>query len=277
MRLDCGGWPRTPFTCRLVRVHARVANGPQVCPVGSAAPLSVGPNNYTTGGPVTQRSAQVPCTLGQTCSGGVMTPCAPGWSTLASNVHTCVRCAPGRWCAGGVPMLACGDATVFCADPALPPVNVSAGFYSAGGDSSGTATSQMPCDQGYFCVGGARIACPAGQFGCSTHTISPMCNGPCFEGYHCPPGSVSAMAVTCGSVGVFCPMGSAAPTNVTAGYYSVGGALVTTRWDQMICEAGFYCLAGVKYRCVFCKLCWLVEPRVYPVQVFFVYRCSLFT
>ena len=50
---------------------------------------------------------------------------------------------------------------------------------------------------------------------------------------------------------VFCPKGSGLPTGVQAGYYTIGGneTTNTTRVDETICETGYFCEQGMKFRC----------------------------
>jgi hypothetical protein len=43
--------------------------------------------------------------------------------------------------------------------------------------------------------------------------------------------------------------GSAKPIAASPGYYTTGGASTTVRDSQVRCEAGSYCVAGVKYAC----------------------------
>jgi hypothetical protein len=43
--------------------------------------------------------------------------------------------------------------------------------------------------------------------------------------------------------------GSAKPMEASPGYYTSGGASTTIRDSQVRCEAGSYCVAGVKYAC----------------------------
>jgi hypothetical protein len=82
----------------------------------------------------------------------------------------------------------------------------------------------------------------------------------CMEGYYCP--SASTQQYQCGNPGVFCPTGSGSPSVVTEGFYSISksnmdlrGIVLSeerrqlTRSGQLICEAGFYCLGGIRREC----------------------------
>ena len=75
---------------------------------------------------------------------------------------------------------------------------------------------------------------------------------------------------------VFCPKGSGLPTGVQAGYYTIGGneTTNTTRVDETICETGYFCEQGMKFRCPPGKvwidarpndrvLLWLLPCRAY--------------
>ena len=50
---------------------------------------------------------------------------------------------------------------------------------------------------------------------------------------------------------VFCPKGSGLPTGVQYGYYTIGGNETTnkTRVSETICETGYFCEQGMKFRC----------------------------
>jgi hypothetical protein len=58
---------------------------------------------------------------------------------------------------------------------------------------------------------------------------------------------------------VFCPEGSVSPTPVSNGHYTIGATSqpghyqtnedAATRYSQVLCEPGSYCVDGVKYPC----------------------------
>ena len=84
-----------------------------------------------------------------------------------------------------------------------------------------------------------------------------MCEGECTPGYYCPAGSTTNDAVTCGGASFYCGVGDGAPTSVSTGYYSVGPAGTDApddgdaqhRTGQRPCEAGWYCVGGVRTQC----------------------------
>jgi len=71
----------------------------------------------------------------------------------------------------------------------------------------------------------------------------------CHEGYWCPNASVTGKERECGGAGVYCPWGSAEPVKVRPGYYSTGGSGPTTRTGERECEAGSFCVRGVRRKC----------------------------
>ena len=89
-----------------------------------------------------------------------------------------------------------------------------------------TRTGQAPCEQGYYCVGGAKIECGSGDYD--------------------EDGRVDGM-------GVFCSARVSEPTFVQTGYYSTGyGNLTsegTTRTGEEQCDKGYYAVDGVRAAC----------------------------
>ena len=86
--------------------------------------------------------------------------------------------------------------------------------------------------------------CPGGSFGNRTGLSSPNCSGVCAVGYWCPPYSVTAKQVPCGSASLYCPAKSSAPVAVSSGYYSTAD-----QSSQERCNAGSYCSGGVQSPC----------------------------
>lgn len=95
--------------------------------------------------------------------------------------------------------------------------------------------------------GSSGVAAAADAFWCRASV--------CAEGYFCPRGSVTAKQRECGGPHVYCPWGSASPVAVPPGYYSAGGGEGsggghgTTRTHAHRCEAGAYCVRGVRRPC----------------------------
>eukprot|EP01041_Mallomonas_annulata_P009845 gene9845-20480_t len=82
---------------------------------------------------------------------------------------------------------------------------------------------------------------------------------PCTPGFYCTQGSTMANRHVCGSPAFYCSVGSSLPTPVSDGYYTIGPFSLPsmpqvaednfTRWDQRICEPGYWCLHGVRTAC----------------------------
>ncbi len=65
-----------------------------------------------------------------------------------------------------------------------------------------------------------------------------------------PSASTSATMNQCGASDKYCPGGSGSATPVPIGSYSTPTtANVTLRTGVAVCEAGFYCITGVRYTC----------------------------
>ena len=202
------------------------------CPTGSAAPRVVDVGFYSTGPlPIENddgltRSAQKECPRGSFCSKGVKRFCPPGTYGLTRGLSTeaCTAlCPPGHF-----------------------------------------------CPEGSF--NGTFQRCPAGRYGATSGLHDSSCSGPCAPGFYCPEGSTRAEEVACGlrvesrrywrpspeaegvDVGaddndaVFCPEGSAAPLVALPGHFTRGGNR-TTRFDQLLCPPGSYCVDGRIFDC----------------------------
>ena len=116
----------------------------------------------------------------------------------------------------------------------------------------------MPCEPGFFCVGGVRRSCPEGKFATEAGSVqcSVLPNGryldsndndqPCEPGYYCQDG----VRYECGSPNLYCPDESmVSPLVVAAGYYSTGGNTVNTSTAVNVCERGYFCQDGVRQAC----------------------------
>lgn len=117
-------------------------------------------------------------------------------------------------------------------------------------NTSLTRYQQFPCEPGYFCQEGVRYLCPAGYYGNLNQETRSTCSGRCLAGYFCPPGSVSNRQYPCGAAHLICPEGSPEPTVVPAGYYTQEDLDDIHRYQQYICEPGYYCPGdGRRYPC----------------------------
>ena len=76
-----------------------------------------------------------------------------------------------------------------------------------------------------------------------------------FPRYYCPTRSTDPDTYPCTDRAYFCPAGAASPTAVRSGYYSVqtadgsGTCPDGQLCSERECDAGHYCVSGVKYAC----------------------------
>ena len=248
------------------------------CPTESPARLKVDLGFYST--PEvhddTTRSTQTICGTGTYCENARRYPCPAGRFGTTMGLHSanCSDICPvGNYCPlsspdpilcpagtyGNTTGLSTSDCTGLCQP----------GYYCPAGS---TVATQIPCAPGIY----------GAEAGLGTKECSPLCEGigagapnatssdgtkfcmsrDCAAGYYCPIASTSATQQPCGSASVFCPPSSALPTPVSPGYYTVGplsapenmqvtgpGSDESIRFSQKICEPGFYCISGVRYRC----------------------------
>ena len=227
------------------------------------------------------------CPLGHYCIDARIYSCPKGryGDSLGIVDSDCSGpCDPGYYCPSvgsfNPKQYKCGNASVYCPRGSYEPQPVHEGFYcDFSGDSQGadklyssgnkpTCSLEVPCEPGYYCSGGNRIACPAGRFGWRFGMTSAECTGSCAAGYYCPstllpqlntpawtvwPGKpqTSSFDYECGGVGWYCPVGSPFPQKVGGGNYTTGGNALTnaTRRDQAVCEKGFFCEDGLIQPC----------------------------
>jgi hypothetical protein len=238
------------------------------------------PGFYTvpgTGLDTKNQEAQVACQPGQYCSDGVAAPCPAGTygATTALPSAACSGpCAAGYVCpvASTTPThTPCGGIGVYCPEGSAIGVPAAPGEFTEG-PSPATRTGVLPCPSGSYCVGGMRLPCEGGTFGCADRLSSASCNGPCTAGFFCPAGSVSSQQATCGgnasspnAASYFCPLGAAAALRVGAGNYSTGSAddAPHRRTGQAVCPPGRYCAGGVSVRAPVCDMRACACVRVY--------------
>jgi len=218
------------------------------CPAGSAAPIAVSSGYYTvgpdySGGNPLTRTAQKLCEPGHYCVDGVQRPCPAGRFGMSAGLAS-----PG--CSGTCPE----------------------GYFCPEGSSNATSRP-----------------CPAGRYGSSAGLTDGSCSGLCAPGHYCPAGSSSPQQMPCAFLtparaedagsgfrtyltandstptsivyvnnmpmrvlsepnSVFCPMGSILPIRPLPGYFTAGGG-TTTRYKQIPCTLGSYCVNGVVHNC----------------------------
>jgi len=217
----------------------------------------------------------------------VCTSCEGGRFSNGTNSHDCFECHEGYFCpAASVEGIPCGQASLFCAAGSAVPTSVQRGYYSAPLAVPGDfRTSQLPCEAGYQCIAGERVACGNDTFSaqnasssctdcsvcapgkfveeecsavfdrvcedCEPGTFSDAQNSghcqPCPAGFFCNRGS--AEPVACGGASLYCPANSSSPLSVSAGSYGIGGNTSITQTEQVLCEPGFYCSGGVRFPC----------------------------
>lgn len=171
-------------------------------------------------------------------------------------------CAEGYYCpetSTSATQAVCGSPAVYCPIGSETPTPVSLGHYTIGklsrqgemqsAEDGSTRFWQAPCENGFSCVGGVKMRCPAGRFGAHPVEADFSCTGLCDPGFYCKEASSSRNQNPCGNVSVYCPEGSSSPHVVPPAYYSVNGT-DSTRSAIVHCPPGHYCTAGIKRPCV---------------------------
>ena len=204
---------------------------------------------------LSQRTGMAWCTPGSYCVSGLRYACSAGKYGSAANLSdpNCNgQCSAGHYCpANSTSSTAapCGNVTVYCPTGSSLPSSVLAGYYSVGGGTVATQTAQVMCEPGSFCVGGLKYLCPAGTFSAAT-SLATTCTSTCPSGYFCPAGSTTGTSNPCGGADRYCPPGVGSPVSVDVGNYSTPtAASASLRTGSSMCEAGSYCVSGVKYFC----------------------------
>jgi len=248
------------------------------CPQGSAARLLVDRGFYSVPEvpDPSLRHNQVQCGPGTYCVDGLRFPCPAGrygtqvelfqknCSAICPIGHYCPLSSPDPiFCPAGTYGAVTGLKDAACSGPCRP------GHYCPRGSIK---DDQIPCAPGIYGT----------EFGLQTKECSPMCEGPgagapnstssdgtkfcerrdCSAGFYCPQASTHAQQAACGGADKFCPPSSVLPTPVSQGYYTIGlqskqenmqitgaDSDETTRFSQIICEPGFFCISGVRHRC----------------------------
>ncbi len=280
--VDCSGACKAGFYCPASSIRSDpypCGRSSHYCPEKSPARVLVDTGFYSIPeeNDDTQRIAQEACGPGTYCIDGKRYPCPAGRYGTILELHSsnCTsHCPTGAYCPLSSPdPILCpagrfgstiGLETPECSGSCKP------GYYCPQGS---TQEDQVPCAPGRY----------GAENGLTSEECSPLCEitgagAPnatssagtkfcefrhCAAGYYCPLASISAKQVECGGASVFCPPSSVIPTPVTIGFYTIGPnskpenmqmAGTETgdediRFSQIICEPGFYCIDGVRYRC----------------------------
>jgi hypothetical protein len=254
---SCDGSCSQGYYCPPGSVSAtafQCGNASVVCPAGSSLPVAVLVGYYSVGGASSAvNTAQLPCDPGTYCVGGVSFDCPAGrWGNNATGASSiCPNvCGDGYNCpARSTALATCGAATVYCVGGLQYAVPL--GMYSTPVTATvDVRTGAASCPPGSYCTGGDRSVCGAGQYGATWNLTTSTCSGQCAAGYYCPANSTSSTALQCGSAAFYCPVGSGSATAVSTGYYSTGGGSAAVQTAQLPCEAGYYCVGGVRSACL---------------------------
>lgn len=159
-----------------------------------------------------------------------------------------MQCAPGYYCPSysqpqpqapsytvwpGTPQLnatafPCGNVNYYCPRGSAYPLEVSAGYYSTGGNADNrTRSGQAICPQGSYCVNSISILCPPGRYGSTVGQGLSMCTGGCPAGYYCPSGTVTPIA---------CPYNT-----YSTGLASRCTSCPSSRTSPMLCQTDASC------------------------------------
>ena len=191
-----------------------------------------------------------PCTAGYWCGAGSQSAtehmCPPGQYSLA-GADSCTNCSIGRFgdspatvdpscsgpCDAGRFGGTSGQSTSQCSGPCLPgyrcpfgSTNATAVMCPAGRYSLGNTDVCILCDAGkYGATGGVGTAncsglCSGGRYGSTGGMTSAACEGNCSAGYYCPPGSTSALQLSC-PAGQYSLTGAGSCSACPAGRYGV--------------------------------------------------------
>jgi hypothetical protein len=94
------------------------------------------------------------------------------------------------------------------------------------------------CAQGSWCTNGNKYPCSGGNYGSSTNSASPQCDGACDAGCYCLKGSVKSCPTFCPK-GYYCPKGTETPIVCPKGYYCLERTA-----DPVPCPKERHCEAG---------------------------------
>ncbi|XP_036393698.1 multiple epidermal growth factor-like domains protein 11 [Megalops cyprinoides] len=235
------------YVCLGGSVGPRPSDGVQghLCPRGFRCPI---------GTPV-----EVPCepgTYAPVPGAAVCLPCPPGATCRSSGTHAPSVCPAGHYCPAGtaqpLPCPAGALSELTGARSLSTCVPCPAGLYCS---TPGSSQPQGPCQEGYYCQGGATAMVP------QSSAAFPR-NGPCPLGHYCPAGTPSPLPCPTGSIrnqtggraaesclpcppGHYCASeGRATPSGpCSAGFYCPP-EFSSTSPHAFLCPKGHFCLEG---------------------------------
>jgi len=211
--------------------------------LGSVAPQEVAPQFYSVGNATHGYTGQQPCPEGFSCDG-------------VSGVKK-----------------ECRDARRYCPPQTASALLVSAGYYTVPEGEETLKTGERECNVSAreFCADGRRQSCKTcsgGQFqvlSCTEQadSVCSVCGAGTFTAgmnhlpacHLCPAGHSQAVVgssecAPCQDPATYCRgEGSVNPQVVSSGFYSLPRLLNEPRTEQIRCEAGFYCVSGLRHKC----------------------------
>jgi hypothetical protein len=247
----------------IVPVERECGDSSVFCPTGSSLPTDVTPGYYTVGPylysreiTVTEnprtRTDQKICELGYYCERGVKNQCPPGTygNTLGLASSSCSGlCSQGFYC----PIQSYNATQYRCP----------AGRY---GNEEGQYNSACSgsCSPGYYCPEAStspyEIECGVVVSNMSAIGLDPIDSPSGYLSVIDDLNTISLDSPVRSQRGhekiymlkvpnkVFCPLGSSKPIIALPGYYTIGNNK-TTRFDQIHCPVGSYCVDGIIYDC----------------------------
>ncbi len=122
--------------------------------------------------------------------------------------------------------------SVYCPNGSAVPLQVTAGYYTIGGNNTHNRTrqSQLRVEAGFFAEAGRKYQCPPGRYGHTRGLTTEFCSG------FCPPG-------------FYCPWNTSEPIACAEGTYAQAGSMVCTSCPQRpastlgpeTCRTGRHC------------------------------------
>ena len=150
-------------------------------------------------------------------------------------------CSAGYYCPQGslsAFQQECGSPNYYCPEGTHERLAVTPGYYTIftttevgqGLDRiahtlAKTTSSQILCEEGYFCIRGIRYLCPPGTYGNQTGLTSNQCTNICPKGTFTA--NTSSITLIFRILGYHCPLGTNQPIACPAGVYGNAAGLST--------------------------------------------------